>query len=262
MPELPDVEVFKQYLDATSLHQTIKEVEVRHQRVLKNVSEDALREELRGQALESSRRHGKHLLVELSGGKWLIFHFGMTGYFSYYKDEKQEPPHARLLLHFDNGYRLAYDSQRMLGGIELVEEPEQYISKHELGTDALSEAFDLQAFKKILAGKRGASKAALMDQQSLAGIGNIYSDEILFQAGIHPKKSVSDLTEQEARSLYQAMKRVLQTAIRNQADPQQFPDSYLIPHRRKGEKCPQCSGEVKQEKISGRTAYYCPTCQT
>ncbi|MEJ2031474.1 MAG: DNA-formamidopyrimidine glycosylase [Deltaproteobacteria bacterium] len=261
MPELPDVEIFKEYLDATALHQKIKEVEVRHQRILRNTSEEELKRELRGQSLESSRRHGKHLLVALSNSKWLAVHFGMSGSFSYYKDPDKEPPHARLLIAFENGYWLAYDSQRMLGGVELIADPEEYIRHHDLGPDAMDDNFDLAAFKKVLAGKNGQIKSALMDQQSLAGIGNIYSDEILFQAGIDPKRKVGDLDEMGAKNLYQAMKRVLQTTIGHRADPSQFPATYLTAHRRAGEKCPKCSGRIKSQKISGRTSYFCPSCQ-
>ncbi|MDA8165369.1 MAG: hypothetical protein M0017_10120, partial [Desulfobacteraceae bacterium] len=223
MPELPDVEVFKRYLDANALHQKIVAVEVRHPRILRNTTADQLARELAGQSLETSRRYGKHLLVGLSGGKWLAVHFGMTGYFAYYGQPEEEPPHARLVLTFDNGRRLAYDSLRMLGGIELTADPEQYIREHEMGPDAMDDRFDLAAFKKALAGRSGRIKGALMDQQALAGIGNIYSDEILFQAGLDPKRKVGSLNEEEARKLYQAMKQVLQTSIDRGADPQQFP---------------------------------------
>jgi formamidopyrimidine-DNA glycosylase len=261
MPELPDVEVFKRYLDATALHQKIEKVEVRHARILRKTTAEQLESELLGQSLEASRRYGKHLLVALSGGTWMAFHFGMTGFFVYYEKPEDEPPHARLVLTFDNGHRLAYDSLRMLGGVEPVADPEEYIQGHGLGPDAIDARFDLVAFQKALAGKSGPIKAALMDQQALAGIGNVYSDEILFQAGIHPKRKVGSLDEGEAKQLYQAMKQVLQTTIEHRADPRQFPATYLTGHRRAGRTCPTCGGAITAEKISGRTAYFCPGCQ-
>jgi formamidopyrimidine-DNA glycosylase len=261
MPELPDVEVFRQYLEANGLHRQIREVAVRHRRILRNVSEDSLQGELRGQSLESTHRHGKYLLVKLSGSKWLIFHFGMTGSLCIYGPSDEEPPLARLVLTFTDGYRLAYISQRMLGGVELVEDPDRFIAGHALGADILGNLFDAETFNKVLAGKRSTSKAALMDQQALAGIGNVYSDEILFQAGIHPQRPVASLSEEEIGNLYRTMKTVLQTAIANGADPQRFPATYLTRSRRAGSKCPNCGGRIEQKKIAGRTSYFCPNYQ-
>jgi len=95
----------------------------------------------------------------------------------------------------------------------------------------------------------------------MAGIGNIYSDEILFKAGIHPKTRVNQLTKKRLEKVFWTIKEVLNTAIDCRVDPEQFPNSYLIPHRRTDGKCPKCYGKVKQAKVSGRTAYYCPRCQ-
>jgi formamidopyrimidine-DNA glycosylase len=261
MPELPDVEVFGQYLKAHGLHKEIREVEVRHQRILRNIPENRLITELRGQSMESIHRHGKYLLVKLSGSNWLVFHFGMTGSLLCYGQKDEEPRFARLVLTLADGRRLAYISQRMLGGIELIADPERFIAGHGLGPDILGDRFDAEIFKKILAGKRGAVKAALMDQQSLAGIGNVYSDEILFQAAIHPQRPVASLSEEEVSALHRTMKKVLRSAIDHQADPHRFPAGYLTRGRRAGGECPKCGGGIAQKKISGRTSYFCPSCQ-
>jgi formamidopyrimidine-DNA glycosylase len=120
---------------------------------------------------------------------------------------------------------------------------------------------DLSSFKQALSATRASIKSALMDQQRIAGIGNIYSDEILFQAGVRPKNPASQLDESSLKALFRAMKEVHSTAIECRADPGRFPEDYLIPHRRGDRICPKCSGGIKTAKISGRTAYFCPRCQ-
>jgi formamidopyrimidine-DNA glycosylase len=257
MPELPDVEVFKHYMDATALHQTIKRVEVKRQRILATTPQK-LGATITGYAFESTRRHGKYLLVR-AGGVWLVMHFGMTGQLKYFKSMEQEPDHDRLLFHFANGYHLAYDCQRLFGAVDVVDTPQQLIEDKELGPDALS--LDSEGFRACLEGRRGAIKTALMNQHILAGIGNVYSDEILFQARLHPKTPVSELDSDALRTVFEAMRDVLKTAIDCKADPKQFPASYLIPQREAGAACPGCNGSVKQISFSGRNAYYCPACQ-
>lgn len=261
MPELPDVEVFKQYVDATALHQEITEVAVRSREILNDVSSRRLKGRLEGHRFESTRRHGKYLFVRVESGPWLVLHFGMTGFVSYFKDRDDEPPHARLLVSFSNGYHLAYDSQRKLGEILLIEDAQQFIQEKRLGPDALDPDFDFDAFRRTFGKGRAMIKSALMNQQRVAGIGNIYADEILFQAGIHPKKKLTQLGEEDYRKIFQAMKEVLQVAIERRANPEEFPDDYLIPHRQVGERCPNCPGTIEKVKISGRTAYFCPRCQ-
>lgn len=193
MPELPDVEIFNRYIDSTALHKRITDVTVKDDYVLKNISSDSLKNCLHGQAINSTRRHGKYLFLKLSSSHTLLFHFGMTGFPKYFKNEEEYPDHARLLLAFENGYFLAYDSQRKLGEIRIIEDDRTFIDDLEMGPDALDKDLDLKAFLKLFEGRRGMIKPALMDQEVIAGIGNVYSDEILFQAGIHPKSKVANL---------------------------------------------------------------------
>ena len=259
MPELPDVEVFKRYLDATALHKTITEVEVETAQILEGVSISKLQKSLKGRQFQSTHRHGKHLLVALDQVPWLTLHFGMTGFLKYFKDMDKEPEHDRLLISFDNGYHLAYDSQRKLGAVGLTDGVDNFIDEKELGPDALS--LDLEGFRQVIKGTRGALKSFLMNQKHLAGIGNVYSDEILFQGGLHPKGEVNDLDADTVKRLFEAMQEVLNKAIEAQADPARLPDSFIIPHRHKGGSCPRCKGEVEKISVSGRSGYFCPTCQ-
>src|SRR5215217_2485279 len=259
MPELPDVEVFKRYVNSTSLHQKIESVEVRNTKILGGVSAGKLQSTLKGRMFESTRRHGKNLFVELDDDGWLLMHFGMTGRLKYFKDMDQDPPHDRLLISFENRYHLAFDCKRMLGKVDLIEDLEEFIREKKLGPDLLE--LDYISFQRCFEGRKGTVKSALMNQQVVAGVGNIYSDEILFQASIHPGTGVQRLDDAALKKLFRETRRVLETAIERVADPQKLPDSFLLSHRREGEKCPRGNGEIRKIKAAGRTAYYCPACQ-
>jgi formamidopyrimidine-DNA glycosylase len=260
VPELPELEVFKRYVDSTSLHQNIETIEVKNGKVLGSVSADGLKHGLEGRRFESTRRHGKHLFVELGDGRWLLLHFGMTGSLKYYKDADEEPAHARVLISFRNGHHLAFDDQRLFGKVDLIEDPDSYVEEHKLGLDPLD--LDFPAFRERLEGRRGGIKATLMNQRIFAGIGNIYSDEILFQVRLHPRTIVGRLDADAFRYLHTQTRRVLHEAIEHGTDPGGLPDSYLLPHRREGEDCPRGNGTIQKTKAAGRTAFYCPACQS
>lgn len=261
MPELPDVAVFKQYIAATAFHKNIDRVEVPGEEMLEEVSVSQIKQSLNHAALLDGRRHGKYLFLQTSKGAWLVLHFGMTGFLKYFKDPVQQPYHTRLLLGLANGYHLAYDCQRKLGLITLTQDPDSFIKESELGPDALDPDLDADRFEQVIKGTTATIKSTLMNQNLIAGMGNIYSDEILFQAGIHPATKSKDLSKDEIKRLYSEKDHVLKAAITARADPKQFPDSFIILHRRSDRICPKCSGALDKAKVGGRTAYFCPKCQ-
>jgi formamidopyrimidine-DNA glycosylase len=259
MPELPEVEAFKRYLDKTSLHHRIDDVDVRNRYILKNISEGQLARELKGRRFESSRRHGKHLFVCTDNKLWLRLHFGMTGSLEYSKNNEQTPRHARVLFAFANKHRLAFDDQRQFGQVGLLKDVDEFLKTHALGPDALK--IDLAEFRKILGRHRGAVKSILLNQKLIAGIGNIYADEILFRARMHPATEMSRLGDKALTKLFQGTHYILQKAIAAKADVNQMPKSWLLPHRRKHGKCPRCGSVLKSLPIGGRTAWFCSHCQ-
>jgi formamidopyrimidine-DNA glycosylase len=259
MPELPEVEIFKRYLDATSLHQRIDDVDVRNTYILKETSVRELARRLKGRRFESSRRHGKHLFVRADGELWLRLHFGMTGSLQYFKNDEQAPRHARVLFVFANNHRLAFDDQRQFGQIGLLRDVDEFLKERELGPDALD--LGLGEFRKILEKHRGAVKSILMNQRIISGIGNIYADEILFRARMHPSTEIARLNDKALTKLFRATHYVLERAITSRADTNQIPRSWLLPHRGKGGKCPRCGRGFISATIGGRTAWFCPHCQ-
>lgn len=258
MPELPEVEAFGKYFDKTSLHKKIKNFEVKSPEILQNVSEDKLNEKLEGHEFQFTKRYGKNLFAHLDNNFWLILHFGMTGNLKYFEKKDENPAYDRILINFDKG-SLAFVDPRKFGKVNLASDMENFIKEKRLGVDALQ--VDYKTFKKLLEKRKGAIKTVLMNQHILAGIGNIYSDEILFQTCIHPKTRVNKLNDGQKEQIFETMKDVIETATRKNMKNQKLPDSFLIPHRVKNGKCPNSNMKLKTIKISGRTSYYCPECQ-
>lgn len=266
MPELPDVELYRRRIDAAALQRDIADVEVLDARILDGVAPDRFRRVLRGNRLEATRRHGKHLLVRLARDGWLTLHFGMSGEAVAYGADDPAPRFTRIRFDFAAGAHLAYISRRMLGRVGLADDAESFIAAHGLGPDALDPGFDAAALHRLLSGRRKDVKAVLMDQGALAGIGNIFADEILFQARLHPRTPAQNIDQPKARRLHQTMREVLEKAIERGAGSEQFverlPATWLLPHRRKDAPCPAgCGGTVATLKSGGRTTYFCPSCQ-
>lgn len=261
MPELPDVEILKKYFDQHCLGLKISAVQVLEKRILRDASAGKIKSLLEGRSFVRSGRHGKHLFVEIGNGgpSYIGIHFGMDGDLAFLKKEEPPPDYTRILFQFDGKY-LAYTSRRMLGGIRVIRSPEDFIQQRQLGPDALSPAFSPEYFLKAIAGKKTSIKAALMDQQVVAGIGNVYSDEILYQAGILPDTRCDLLNEKQSRDLYNKILGVLRTAVRHDADARRFPPRFLLKHRHRNGDCP-CGGKVATSKVAGRTSYFCPICQ-
>lgn len=254
MPELPEVETFKKYFDATALHQKVAEVETDDPVVL-NDPEDVIREQVVGEAFEKTERIGKHLFVKLSSGKVLVFHFGMTGHLKYFKDREDTPKFTQILFRFQEGYHLAFIIKRKFARLGLAESIEKYVAQKKLGKDAL--ALKLSEFKEVLQKRKAPVKSVLMDQSFAAGIGNWIADDILFQASIHPEVPANELGEEKIKEAYKKMQDILKLAIAKEANYDEFPDYYLVNHRSKKGKCPECGTPLELIKVGGRSTYFC-----
>lgn len=254
MPELPDVELIKRRCEGKIINKKIENVCRIDTKVVKP-DENVLSENLVGHSFSKILRHGKHMFIELNDETYLLMHFGMTGEIVFYTKYSEEPQHTSLRIDFEDESSFSYTCVRRLGKIDLIDDVDDYISDQSLGKDALT--YTEKEFTNFLKNKRGSVKGALMDQNSIAGIGNIYSDEIMYHAGIHPGKRVNDLSDKAIRNIYSTMKKVLQTAIDFDAEPGKMPDNYLIRRRKEGENCGICDGKIVKKKISGRSSYFC-----
>jgi formamidopyrimidine-DNA glycosylase len=259
MPELPEAEYYRRYLESTALHQPISKVEVKDARILDHLSGFSLASSLMGRSFAAARRHGKYVGAVVDGGGVVTFHFGMTGRLSYFREGEKDPVHDRLLITFENGYHLAFVNQRLFGRVGVFGSMEALRAAKLLGPDALS--LSLEDFLAIMHGRRGMVKNTLMNQKILAGIGNIYADEILFQAGIHPQTPVSALGADARVRLFRAIREVLRAAVEARTSHHPLPDTYLLNARQEEGVCPKDNSRLEKITISGRTTYFCPNHQ-
>ncbi|GAB2765351.1 formamidopyrimidine-DNA glycosylase [Rhabdobacter roseus] len=269
MPELPEVEGYRQYLEATSLHQPIDDLDVEDTKLL-TTDPMLLLEALRGASFTGTRRVGKNLFVYTDRpGVIVRMHFGMTGDLAYYHQSLDRPRHARIVFRFRGGYHLGFICPRKFERIGIVHDIETFLREKKIGKDALElTAADLEI---VLASRKTPIKSALLDQQVAAGVGNWIADELLFHARIHPLKPAHQLTTAEIEALQVAIQEVLLTAIAKEARYADFPASYLI-HARAWDtspyedtqqhlNCPRCGTLINNIRVGGRATYFCPNCQ-
>lgn len=264
MPELPDVEIFKRLVDQTCLGRVVARSVVADPGSLEGATATTLQRRLNDRRLASCQRHGKVLFVGFEDVT-LAMHFGTNGSLRHVSRDADDPAHARMLFEFDAGDRLCYLNPRRIGHVCVTDDAATFIADQRLGPDALDMAFDEKAFAASLANRRQPIKALLMDQARIAGIGNIYADEILFQARLHPGMAVSTLDAGTRHRVFGAMKQVLQTAVDRGAGAEDFtdrlPTGFLLPERHAGGHCPRCGTRLAIDKRGGRTSYHCPKCQ-
>ncbi|GAB2590743.1 formamidopyrimidine-DNA glycosylase [Streptomyces capparidis] len=258
MPELPDVEGFRRVLASGGAGRRVRRVEVADAGVLRGVTQGGFRRQLTGRRLGEPERHGKWLIAP-TDGPTLLLHFGMTGRLLRPGPDEPRHPHDRVVLALDDGGELRYRDQRKLRGLWLAATGDDAARiMGEQGPDAL--AVDRAGLERLLAGRRQAVKAALTDQAVLAGLGNLLGDEILWRAGIHPRRRADRLTPDERRRLGTEMRRVLRESVRAGHVPAR--PTWLTGHRDEpGGHCPRCRGPLHHDRMAGRTTTWCPHCQ-
>jgi formamidopyrimidine-DNA glycosylase len=274
VPELPEVEVFRRFAERYAQGKRIEAVQVFQSKILASLTAKALEKAVAGGKVTATERRGKQLFVQVKQAKksvWLLFHFGMTGYFSWfddketvvnaYGDPKRPLAHIRVQFDLDDGSHWAFHEQRMFGKLALIDDLDAYLSASDLGPDALDKALDEKTFFKLIERCKGQIKPVLLNQSLIAGIGNIYADEMLFQCGIHPERRMADLSNADLKCLYKQMKEVLQKTVDCDADRDCLPKNYLIHVRRAKGKCPKDGAPLQVKTVGGRTTYFCSKCQ-
>ena len=267
MPELPEVETIKNELEPYITGRQFTSITVCDAKPLRQSSVEEFCHKLAGRRIERLKRRGKYLIFQLSSGEALIIHLRMTG--TLLLNPEHPNRYVRLIFGLDDGSRLMFTDRRRLGVVWLAENEQSVVGK--LGIEPLVSEFTADRFIGFLRKRRASLKAVLLDQTFIAGIGNMYADEALFLAKIHPLTKANALSNKESRRLHRAIRHVLTQAIRNKGasiDTYKRPGgelgtayfSFCVAHR-EGKPCPNCGTSIQRIPIRNRGSYFCPNCQ-
>jgi formamidopyrimidine-DNA glycosylase len=276
MPELPEAETVRRDLEKEVVGKRIKVVDVRGLRsIRRHPNKKTFTERLEGQKVESVSRRGKNIMIDL-GADILVVHLGMSGQLLRAQPKDPTIKHTHVVITFTQGGQLRYVDPRTFGELYVVSKEAFAHDAPEiasLGFDPIEDVVAWDTFGAQLVARRVKLKTLLMDQKFIAGIGNIYSDEILWNAGLRPDRSSDTVSTQEVRRLYRSMGEVLQEAIKLRGSSladEQYRDlfgnigQYQTEHKvygREGQPCKRCRHTVERMKWSGRSAFFCPGCQ-
>jgi len=271
MPELPEVETIARTLEPAIRGRVVSAVDLIFRPLLRRGGKKGL-EAMIGRRVLGVRRRGKMLIIEFEGARMLVFHLKMTGQFSLVPPAEAPDKHTRLVVRFDDGgNELRFRDVRKFGFLLCLEgDPMAACTELAcLGPEPLD--VGLAEFAAIVKKRKGRIKSLLLDQTTIAGIGNIYADEMLFDACIHPETPASSLGKKTVERLYDSMKKILTQAIAEKGstlqdyrDPEGRAGSFQFFHKvydRKGEPCTACGTPVRMTRIGGRSSHFCPKCQ-
>ncbi|KKT26776.1 MAG: DNA-formamidopyrimidine glycosylase [Parcubacteria group bacterium GW2011_GWA2_43_9b] len=277
MPELPEVETICRQLSKLIVGKKIKETKVRLPKIVK-APLAGFRRMTAGAKIVSVGRRAKLIILGLDNGWSLLIHLKMTGQLIYessvISDKLSAGKHTHVVFNFTDGLRLLFNDLRQFGYIKLVQTAKlaEFFIKEGTGPEPLAKEFTLTDFKALLLKKPKARiKQFLMDPKNIAGIGNIYSDEILFFARVHPLRRNYDLKKEKIKKIWQGIKKILPAAIKLKGtSANNYLDAFgrkgdflkkLKVYGREGEPCAKCRGQVARIKLGGRSAHFCPSCQ-
>ena len=270
MPELPEVETVKNELLPYVIEHCITGITLLWEGIVKEPSVKEFCSRIIGQEITGITRRGKYLIVGLSREDLLIIHLKMTGSLLIGQDSSEPPQYTRAIIHLDKDTNIFFRDPRKFGAMRLVKDQNSIIGK--LGPEPLEASFTPQLLADRLAKRTAPIKAVLIDQQVIAGIGNMYADEALFAAKINPWRPGGSLSQAEIERLHSAIQRILWTAIGNKgASVNTYfrPDGtegtahfeFKVAHGLGGKSCPVCGGAIEREVVRNRGTYFCPKCQ-
>ena len=269
MPELPEVETIKRELAPRVVGRSFSGVTLNWPKAVQIPSPEAFSHSLVGKKIEKVDRRGKYLILRLSGGEALILHLRMSGSLLLRSSPGEPAPYFRTIFLLDNGVELCFRDPRKLGAMWMVKDEHSVVGK--LGPEPLEPGFTPEVLVQRLSNRSAPIKAVLCDQTVLAGVGNMYADEALFAAGIHPLKRANSLSKEEVLRLHRAVRQVLEDAIassgastrdyrRPSGEPGSAQYAFQVAHRG-GQPCPVCSTPIERIPIRNRGTYFCPRCQ-
>jgi formamidopyrimidine-DNA glycosylase len=276
MPELPEVETSLRDLEPLLRDRTVVAAEVHWPRTVAAPMVDEFLARIVGQRFRAFARRGKYMLFQMEGGDQLIVHLRMTGRLSVEPPEAAVEAHTHVVLTLEDGHRLHFRDPRKFGRIWLVADATTVLRN--LGPEVWDKGFTAAALGERLAGRKAAIKALLLDQRITAGIGNIYADEVLFAAHIHPARPAGTLQPAEVKRLHKAIRTLLARAValggsslggastnyRRPVGPDGQTGAFQAEHqvfRRTGQPCPRCGAPIERMIVAQRSTHFCPKCQ-
>ena len=273
MPELPEVETIRSRLEPVLAGRRIERVEISDPRLTRPEPPDGVGAILEGERVTAVLRRGKYLIVGFESGRHLLVHLRMTGSFRHAAaGDLERNPHGRAVVTLDDGSDVVYRDVRRFGTWLVLEpgELEEYL-RERLGVEPLGPGFTTARLASELAGRKAPVKVVLLDQRAVAGVGNIYADEALWRARIHPLRPALSLAGAEVSSLRTALRKALEVGIARQGatlrdyrDPSgargAMQDAFKV-YGREGEPCGRCGTPIEKTRAAGRGTWYCPACQ-
>jgi len=270
MPELPEVETVARGLRSLLIGRTIVNALVGWPRTIARPQEDEFAKSIVGRRVVSVGRRGKYVVIELDRG-FLLVHLKMSGRLQVVRADDLVDKHVHLLLDLDDGWQLRFRDVRKFGRVYLVEDPAEVTAG--LGPEPLSDDFTLAEFRRLLARRKGRLKSLLLNQHFLAGLGNIYADEALYDSLLHPLRSADSLTSDEQVRLYESIRTVLSRAVESRGttlsdggytdasgEMGEYQERIAV-YGRGGRPCLRCQSAIERMVIGGRSAHFCPRCQ-
>jgi len=267
MPELPEVETIVNNLRPRVVGKTIIGIVVRDTRPIQQTGVEEFCQRLIGRGIKGLSRRGKYIIFSLSHGNNLVVHLRMTGALLW--NPSTPEPFTRLEFVLDDRSKLVYTDVRRFGTFSLARDTAKIVGK--LGVEPLSSGFTIEALAEYLKSRKTPVKTALLNQERIAGIGNMYADEALFAAGIHPLRASNSLKPKEIAALYSSIRAVLRKAVKNQGasirnyrrpdgEAGRAHEEFAVAHRG-GCSCPRCSTPISRIVVGQRGTYFCPRCQ-
>jgi formamidopyrimidine-DNA glycosylase len=278
MPELPEVETVRRRLAPVLEGRRFDHVEIGDARLTRPHDPFEVARELEGERVTKVDRRGKYLIVRFESGRALLIHLRMTGSLRHANggehgvEELPDDPHRRAVVKLDDGSDVAYRDVRRFGTWLLLEpsEVDAYIDAR-VGREPLEDAYKVKHLAEKLARRRAPIKAAILDQRTVAGVGNIYADEALWRAQVHPLTPANELTPEEVKALHKGIRASLQAGVRRQGSTlrdYQLPDGSsgsaqdkFKVYGRAGLPCERCGTPIDKIRAGGRGTWYCPSCQ-
>lgn len=273
MPEMPEVEIIRRSLVDKISNQQITDMEVLLPRLVKWPAPTAFQAMMIGRTVSATRRRGKYLLIEMDNEVVLVIHLRMTGRLRYAARDAARDPYTRIVFHLGNGDVLVYADTRTLGTLYALQKDEVWrvSGLANMGPEPLSADFTVEYLRQAAAKSKGKIKSFLLNQKQVAGLGNIYVDESLIIAGIHPERAACSLTDLETALLYRAINQVIADGIRDGGTTfRDYRDGNgdkgkhqrnLLAYGRGGLPCLSCGTPIEKIEVGGRGTHFCPQCQ-